>query len=324
MRPTCLASLALISFPLTWMGADAGSAHAEDRSQVPAVVAQEVPSADARPEPEAEAEPMAGPEEPAAEPAETPQVASPDPTSDWRGTVELYGFAPLRATGSVTIRGFESDVDSDLGDILSALDWATFVRGSVEKGRWGLLTDLSYVKLSGEDGRTGRRGIFTGNTEVSTTQGIYDFALRYRAGAEETAIAEPGAFTFIPYAGVRVLDMGLDVQAEIRDINGNRRLGPDRSFNRTWAQPLLGFQATYFLSPKLRAFARADIGGFDFSGAKNYTGNAQLGLGYAVGNNTDINLSWRYLGINYSNGDERPSGLRSYQNGIELGVKFFF
>ncbi|WP_198006430.1 hypothetical protein [Cyanobium sp. PCC 7001] len=269
-----------------------------------------------------------GPEEPSmpSEPVELPveQASETVPESDWRGTVELYGFAPLRATGSVTIRGFESDVDSDLGDILSALDWATFVRASVEKGRWGLLTDLSYVKLSGEDGTTGPRGRFTGNTKVSTTQGIYDFALRYRAGAEETAIAEPGAFTFMPYAGVRVLDMGLDVQAEIREVDGTRRLEAERSFGRTWAQPLLGFQATYFLSPKLRAFARADIGGFDFSGAKNYSGNAQLGLGYAVGNNTDINLSWRYLGINYSNGDERPSGIRSYQNGIELGVKFFF
>jgi hypothetical protein len=320
MRPSSLASLALISLPLAWMGAQPGSARAEDLEQAPGVVAQEPSPPEAEPEPE----PMAGPEGPAADPAEAPQAASPDPSNDWRGTVELYGFAPLRTTGGVTVRGFNSEVDADLGDVLSALDWFTYVRGSVEKGRWGLLTDLSYVKLSGQAGKTGPRGRFTGQTDVSTTQGIYDLALRYRFGSPETAVAERGQYSFIPYAGVRLVDMGLDVQAEISEINGNRRLGADRSFDRTVAQPLLGFQATYFLSSKLRAFARADIGGFDFSGAKNYTGNAQLGLGYAVGNNTDINLSWRYLGINYSNGDDRPSGLRSYQNGIEVGVKFFF
>ncbi|SBO41805.1 hypothetical protein [Cyanobium sp. NIES-981] len=309
MRSSSLAALALINLPIAWFGVGAGPVRAEEA--IPMTEETSTP------------DPMAAPA-PAEDPTEDPQAASPDPTKDWRGTVEIYGFAPLRATGSVTIRGFESDVDADLGDILSALDWLTYVRGSVEKGRWGLLTDLSYVKLSGEDGRTGRRGLFTGNTEVSTTQGIYDFALRYRFGSPETAIAEPGHYSFIPYAGVRVLDMGLDVKAEIREIDGDRRFGAERSFDRTWAQPLLGFQATYFLSPKLRAFARADIGGFDFSGAKDYTGNAQLGLGYAVGNNTDLTLSWRYLGINYSNGDERPSGIRSYQNGIEMGVKFFF
>jgi hypothetical protein len=312
--------LAAVALPLA--AALTGSPPARAEADLPAGLTL----ADANPAASADGgKGMEAPSSPS-EPVELPveQASDTVPESDWRGTVELYGFAPLRATGGVTVRGFNSEVDADLGDILSALDWAAFVRGSVEKGRWGVLTDLSYVKLSGQAGKTGPRGLFTGDTKVSTSQGIYDFALRYRAGAEETAIAEPGAFTFIPYAGVRVLDLGTDVQAEIRKVDGDRVFGAERSFGRTWAQPLLGFQATYFLSPKLRAFARADIGGFDFSGAKNYTGNAQLGLGYAVGNNTDINLSWRYLGINYSNGDERPNGIRSYQNGIELGVKFFF
>ena len=51
---------------------------------------------------------------------------------DWHGTAELYGFAPLRATGTTTIQGFEADTDLNLGDILSKLMWATSARGSIE------------------------------------------------------------------------------------------------------------------------------------------------------------------------------------------------
>jgi hypothetical protein len=246
-------------------------------------------------------------------------------SSAWRGTVELYGFAPLRATGTTTIRGFEADTDLNLGDILSTLKWATALRGSVEHDRWGLFTDLSYVRLSSDAARTTPGGRFTGKATVASTQGIYDLAVRYRFGDPETAVAAPGSFSIIPYAGVRVIDAQLDVDAQIR---GNGPLGlvfeRQGNFGRTWAQPLLGLQASVFVAPKLRVFARGDIGGFGISGEKDLSGNAQVGLGYAVGNNTDINLSWRFLGLRYENDRTPSSGFSSYQNGIELGLKFFF
>jgi hypothetical protein len=270
--------------------------------------------------------------------APSPDPAAPEPQGEtevrqevepadnpWRGTVELYGFAPLRTTGTTTIRGFEADTDLDLGQILSSLKWATSLRGSVEHDRWGLLTDLSYVRLSADSARTTPGGRLTGKASVATTQGLYDLAVRYRFGDPEAAVAEPGRFSIIPYAGVRVIDAQLDVNAQIR---GNGPLGlvfeRQGNFGRTWAQPLVGLQASVFVAPKLRVFARGDIGGFGLSGEKDLSGNAQVGLGYAVGNNTDINLSWRFLGLRYENDRTPSSGFSSYQNGIELGVKFFF
>jgi hypothetical protein len=267
-------------------------------------------------EPGAEALPAAAPA------SEADSEASEDP---WRGTVELYGFAPLRTTGTTTIRGFDADTDLDLGDLLSSLKWATSLRGSVERQRWGLLTDLSYVRLGADSARTTPGGRFTGKASVGATQGLYDLAVRYRFGDPEAAVAQPGDFSIIPYAGVRVIDARLDVEAQIR---GNGPLGlvfeRQGDFGRTWAQPLLGVQASVFMTPKLRLFARGDIGGFGLSGEKDLSGNAQVGLGYAVGNNTDLNLSWRFLGLRYENDRTPASGFSSYQNGIELGLKFFF
>lgn len=250
------------------------------------------------------------------------------PTSPWAGTIELYGFAPISTTGTTTVsngtRNFSAETDLNLGDVLSKLKWATSLRGSIEKDRLGLLVDLDYVKLGQYESTTGRRGIFTGSADVTATQGIYDLALRYRFGDREAAVGKPGQFSLIPYAGIRIIDAQLDVGAQIQGSGGRVSFQRQGNFGRTWVQPLLGTQATIFMSPRLRAFARADIGGFGLSGSEDLSGNAQVGLGYAVGNDTDLNISWRYAGINYNTGDIPDSGYSSYRNGFEIGLKFFF
>ena len=69
----------------------------------------------------------------------------------WAGTLELYGFAPVRSTETTTVtngtRNFSADTNLDLGEVLSKLKWATTLRGSIEKDRLGVLVDLDYVKL---------------------------------------------------------------------------------------------------------------------------------------------------------------------------------
>lgn len=235
---------------------------------------------------------------------------------------------PLRLDTTTTVvtqnnRSVTTEAVLNLGQVLDNLQWITAVRGSVEKGRWGVLTDLSYTKLGQEDGATSPNGLLTGRASVNVSQGIYDLAVRYRFGEPEAAVGTPGQFSLIPYAGIRVIDAQMDVAAQV-DLGNILSVQRQGNFGRTWAQPLLGTQASLFLSPRLRAFARADIGGFGLDGAKDLSGNAQIGLGYAVGNSADLNISWRYFGLDYNNGSNPDSGFSSYQNGLEIGLKFFF
>ena len=255
-------------------------------------------------------------------------AATPAKAEPWRSSVELYGPVPLRLDTTTTVvtqnnRSVTTEAVLNLGQVLDNLQWITAVRGSVEKGRWGVLTDLSYTKLGKEDGATTPNGLLTGRASVNVSQGIYDLAVRYRFGEPEAAVGTPGQFSLIPYAGIRVIDAQMDVAAQV-DLGNVLSVQRQGNFGRTWAQPLLGTQASLFLSPRLRAFARADIGGFGLGGAKDLSGNAQIGLGYAVGNSTDLNISWRYFGLDYNNGDNPDSGFSSYQNGLEIGLKFFF
>lgn len=258
----------------------------------------------------------------AAAPGTAPATATAAPT--WAGTVELVGFGPLRTTGTTTVRGFTADLDLSLGETLPLLEWATQIRASVEQERVGVLTDLSVVRLGKQLATTSPRGLFTGRAEVTAVQGLYDIALRYRLGARESAVGRPGQTTLIPYAGIRLVQADLGVSAQIDGPGGKRLFEREGRLARTWVQPLIGTQASVFLSPRLRAFARADLGGFDLAGQRDLSGNAQLGLGYALGNNTDLNLSWRYLGIAFDNGADRPNGYTTNQNGVEIGLKVFF
>ena len=255
-------------------------------------------------------------------------AATPAKAEPWRSSVELYGPVPLRLDTTTTVvtqnnRSVTTEAVLNLGQVLDNLQWITAVRGSVEKGRWGVLTDLNYTKLSQENGATTPNGLLTGRASVNVSQGIYDLAVRYRFGEPEAAVGTPGQFSLIPYAGIRVIDAQMDVAAQV-DLGNILSVQRQGNFGRTWAQPLLGTQASLFLSPRLRAFARADIGGFGLGGAKDLSGNAQIGLGYAVGNSTDLNVSWRYFGLDYNNGDNPDSGFSNYQNGLEIGLKFFF
>ena len=282
--------------------------------------------------------------------------ASPSP---WAGTVELYGLAPLRTSGTATVRGLSTDFDLDLGQVLQPLTALASLRGSVEYGRLGLLTDLSYLSLQGAQGlsrggltadqsfgpldRKGASvaiGSKTINASMGLVQGVYDLALRYRFGERESAVARPGSFTVIPYAGIRLVNMqvalGLEGQGSGSSITVT---GPNNTFslnrpagsftrygdlNFTVAQPLVGSQAMLFLSPRLRLFARGDIGGFGIDQPENLSWNAQAGFGYAIGNSTQLNLSWRLLHLGGNNGSPQPSAFDVNENGIELGLKFFF
>jgi hypothetical protein len=327
-------------------------------------------------------------------PGDSAPAPAPLQPSPWAGTVELYGFAPLRATSvlkqaattwdrpgllgqrasdrnlgqlagkaggklqalpdltfpdgrverlrdkvrnvklpdQIEIPGFTSVTDVGLGSLLEHLTDIFFLRGSVEYNRVGFQTDLSYVGVAGQTAKEFKRSrrVFpnlpvptrTLKNEVSSTQGIYDFALRYRLGERERAISTPGAFTLIPYAGVRVVDLGLETTSTFEGplVQKSRQF----SFGNPIAQPLLGVQGQVFLAPRLRLFARGDLGGFGANGAVDMSGNAQAGVGYALGNSTQLDLSWRYLYLARDNGKTPSTAYTIDQNGIEVGVKVFF
>jgi hypothetical protein len=73
-------------------------------------------------------------------PAPADAAAPPNP---WAATLELYGFVPIRTTGSTTVRGFTADTDLWLGDLIPLIQMTASARGSLEQGRFGRRADHS-------------------------------------------------------------------------------------------------------------------------------------------------------------------------------------
>ncbi|MFM8936504.1 MAG: hypothetical protein ACKOE9_05960 [Vulcanococcus sp.] len=206
----------------------------------------------------------------------------------WAATVEAYGFLPW-VQSTTTVRGFDAQSDLAPGQLLNLLQSIVSVRGSVERDRLGALVDVAYTQLGAESSRNTARGLLTGRSEVTSTTGVYDVAVRYRFGDRPRAVGQPGDWWLIPYAGVRLLQARLDVDAQLQG-NGPFGLQFSRqgSLDRTWAQPLIGSQASIFVSPGLRLFAQADAAGFGLAGDQDLSGNARIGVGYALGTNTNL------------------------------------
>ena len=246
--------------------------------------------------------------------------------SPWRFVAEPFGYAPLQVTGRTTLRGVRTNIKLSLWDVLDVLNGYIPFRASAEYKRFGLMSDTFFFNVAAASGKNlALKGGSRGNASVGLQQGLYDLALRYRLGAPESAVGEKGEVTIIPYAGARLISTVLNISTDITSLEGES----SRSFNgnQTWVQPLIGSKASVFLAPKLQAFARADIGGFGLAGGQDISGNVQGGLRYAIGNNTDFSLSYRYFGVNWNNGAKQTRNRFGYHitfNGIESSIRFMF
>lgn len=127
----------------------------------------------------------------------------------------------------------------------------------------------------------------------------------------------------VPYAGVRIVDEGLTITNALTRGSFQLRSRTD-SFGQPYTQALGGVWGQVFVAPRLRLFARGDVGSSSTRGGNDLSANAQVGLGYAIGNSTQLDLSWRYLHLDRDNGQEPKDAYLINQNGVELGLKVFF
>jgi len=81
--------------------------------------------------------------------------------------------------------------------------------------------------------------------------------------------------------------------------------------------------ATYAFSPDWQAFVYADAAGFGLAGKKDLSGNAQAGIAYAVGNSTQVSLSYKVYGLEYA-AHGNDNGYKAFSHGPNIGLRFVF
>ncbi|MGB1622146.1 MAG: hypothetical protein ACPHAS_05705 [Synechococcus sp.] len=305
----------------------------------------------------------------ALEPAEQPQAdptvpalvaqATEDDATDgqeddaWRVYLDLYGFLPIDAEGTTKLDGNSNTVNWDLGDVFDNVSSVATLRAGVEYGRFGLQTGVNHSGFDASDSAsawttrdrsrirklTGKqvdrtltlKGDVDGDFHLDQT--LIDIALRYRAGDVQRPRMDDGSFSFVGFAGARIVDGTIkgDIDVELSASYDGPILKAERSkkqnfsesWSHTWVQPLIGMQATYAFSPDWQAFVYADAAGFGLAGDKDLSGTAQAGVAYSIGNSTQLSLSYKVFGLEYA-AHGNDNGYETLAHGPNLGLRFVF
>ena len=285
----------------------------------------------------------------------TPEQDSTDDEGQepWRLYLDLYGFLPIDAEGTTTLDGNSNTINWDLGDVFDNVSSVATFRAGLEFGRFGLQTGINH---SGFDGSASGSAFVTRDrsrirrltgdevqrsltlkgdvdSDIHLDQTLIDLALRYRAGDVQRPHMDKGSLSFVGFAGARIVDgtISADTDVELsasyespilkRERSETQRF--NESWSHTWVQPLIGMHATYAFSPDWQAFVYADAAGFGLSGHKDLSGTAQAGVAYAIGNSTQISLSYKYFGLTYA-ADSDDQGYETTAHGPNLGLRFVF
>ena len=219
-------------------------------------------------------------------------------------------------SGEMGAKGAVSDVGYiSFSNILEKLDYVIPGSLSVDYGKWGVLVEGQYVKLGLDFSAPingplpGPRGptIVVGAT-VKMEQAFADFNLSYK-------VIDTDKFTLAPFVGTRFEYVKLS-----GTFGGTGPLGDvDASGEQTWADPILGVQASYQVFKPVAVVAKADVGGF--GAASKLTYQFFIGTQANLTRNLYLSAGYRYLSTDY-NSDGFTYNVASQGPQLTFGVYF--
>ena len=226
---------------------------------------------------------------------------------------ELTNYIWGTALSGVTQTGAvpATSVDVSFSDIFDVLDFAWSGLLEARNGKWGVLTDIQYYKLSmgGTGSHTGSGGTLTTTVDITVKQTLLGVAGAYRVSDGLAPIDLIG--------GVRYTKLDVEAEADFSTIGltgSNSRRG-----SKSWYDPFIGARVSYPFSDRWSATGYADIGGFG-AGSKA-TWQVSAGLQYRISDKFSVKFGYRVLDVDYDE-DGFKYDMKSDGVYLGLGVRF--
>jgi len=223
----------------------------------------------------------------------------------WNFKASPYLMFP-HMNGDVAVRGIPLDVKVEPSDIFDNLDWGMMLALEAYSDNWVILVDGLYMDLDVK----GETPVLSRKAKISVNQLGISFYGMYRVNDW--------------------LDAGLggrvnSIESGIKIAPGDYVLpGSTFSQTQTWFDPLLVARAkTDFGGTDWRGGLLADLGGFGM--ASDLTWQINPYAGYQFSKLFELNLSYRWLYINYEKGRDTERFLYDVTtSGPELRLSFHF
>jgi hypothetical protein len=241
---------------------------------------------------------------------------APAGAQDWQ-----WSFTPYVWASEV---GVDASVDdheilereADLADVLDALDFIVQAHFEGQKGRHGLMFDLTYQDLGDDDHLFALGGPADGEVVVKS-----DLEMTIlEAGGMFNPRGDGSGFTFL--YGARIVDTDLELDARF-DFGPGSTPGRRYEASTTLFDGLVGARYIAPLSERWTWYARADAS----SGGSELIWSAWTGAGFSFGKERDKALifGYKYMEMEYREEDERAEiEAQTKFGGFITGLKFAF
>jgi hypothetical protein len=240
---------------------------------------------------------------------------------DWKFSVNAYVWLPtVEGTSTFQLPGLDDpETEVDAGDILDSID-AVFLGGfAAGKGRWGIATDVIYLRL--QNSKSGTSPLSFGDFEVPgelrLDSDLELTSLVMSAVGTYTAIQKPGHNLKV-VAGARYLDMEQKLKLNLSGNIGDNALPPlsgKVSLEQDALNAIVGIRGQATLgSGNWFIPYYFDIG----TGDSDFTWQATTGLGYSFGS---FELIGAYRHLEWDFGSDNAIADVSF-SGVEIGLRF--
>lgn len=203
-------------------------------------------------------------------------------------------------SGQVGVRGNVSDIGYiSFTSIFQRLDYVVPGSIAVDYGKWGVLLEGQYVKLSENfsvpvsgplSGPIGARINPVVSGDVQMEQAFADFNLSYKVVDTDKVKIAPFIGTRYEYVRVKGSLQG----------SGPASVNLDETASQSWADPIMGVQAQVKIAKPVALIAKADVGGF--GAASDLTYQFFAGAQVQVTRSIYTSAGYRYMSTDYSSG----------------------
>lgn len=204
----------------------------------------------------------------------------------WEFLIEPYMMFPNMA-GETGVRNLPSlDVDANVGDIFSRLQFGAMLYLEANTDKWAITSDLLYMKLQQDA---------TPNTLINSGS----------ATAKQLAYELAGLYRVAPFletgVGLRLNSIASDLEIVRNTVGGGTQtLNP--SLTRNWVDPILVVRFKEDIKNKWLFVVRSDIGGFGIG--SSFTWQVQGYVGYRFSKLFQTSVGYRVIGVDYDKGTD--------------------
>ncbi|HSK38333.1 MAG TPA: hypothetical protein VK943_01065 [Arenibaculum sp.] len=175
-----------------------------------------------------------------------------------------------------------ASVDAGFDDIIENTDMAFMLAADAQRGRFGIVTDFSYLALSADGDTPGR---LFGAAEVESKTIFATAAGFYRVVAEEDYALDLAAGARVWYVDTEIgLGAGLLPARRVQD-------------DETWVDPVVGLRGTAQLGRGFFLAGAVDIGGFGVG--SDLTWQLLSTLGYRFSDWFSARIGYRHIDVDY-------------------------